>query len=240
MVHSSSFKQFAGVLGAGLALLMAADFVGAQAQQQGPPAQDSQARGAEPGTQRGQPGQTALERMRTNDSTGRVKEPGLGEAKIPEPTPLLPESERPVLKRASARAVLPEPEPSPGFINESVLRTQVNQRRRELDTCRPPGSKASLAPMQLRWTIVPGGHVKNTVVMTERQPSSLEVVKCVRKRMDAWVFASPAGGPVDVETTHTFAPTSPRALEKEMTADTSKQPGEPQPALQKARTTTTR
>ncbi|HEY0714470.1 MAG TPA: hypothetical protein VGF45_17430 [Polyangia bacterium] len=223
MVHSKFFPSSkgtfgAGVLGAGLALVTWSGFAHAQARSESASAQ------REP---------TALERLRSVDSTARVKEPTLGEAKIPEPANLTPAGERPVQKRASVQAVLPEEEPSPGFINESVLRSQVNQRRRELETCRPPGSKAALAPMQLRWTIVPGGHVKNTVVMTERQPASLEVVKCVRKRMDSWVFASPAGGPVDVETTHTFMAPRGRALEKEMTASTAKRPQGEQ--LQQAR-----
>jgi hypothetical protein len=222
VVQSRFFQHFTGV---GLALLLAPEFGVAQT----PAGSNSQTSQREP---------TALERLRSDDdATAKLKEvnPDLGEAKIPEPTTAKPTKERRVLQSASVRALLPEPEPAPGFINETVLRSQVRARQRELDACRPSGSKAAMPPMQLRWTIVPGGHVKNTVVMTERQPTSLEVVKCVRKRMDTWVFASPAGGPVDVETTHTFMTPKGRALEKEMTASTAKMPPDTQPGLQQAR-----
>lgn len=159
------------------------------------------------------PEPTALERLRTADpAAGKLKEITLDPAKfnITERAPIPAPTERPT--RAALRP--PPPPPAPvGVLDLAQWKTEVSQRTRELEACRSNLAAATgLATNQinagsllLRWTIMPDGRSRNAIVL-EQEATDLDVMKCVRRRMAAWLFTPPTGGPVDVEHTYRFTP----------------------------------
>jgi hypothetical protein len=162
---------------------------------------------------------TALDRLRTGESTGKFKEIEVtGKSRIADPAPVDQAKERPVLKAASL-----QPTPAPvGVVDRAILEAELNQRVRDLDGCRTTvarseGVKREESPaglVTMRWTIQPDGRTKNTLVF-QQQATSLDLMKCVRKRMDAWQFTPPSGGPVVVEHTYRLTPPGPAVAEGE-------------------------
>jgi hypothetical protein len=167
---------------------------------------------------------TALDRLRAAETAGKVKEPELERSRlnIVEAAPLGPAAERPALRTAAA---VDKPSPRPRREPPS-LRAEVKQRVRDLESCRG-GARAG--QIQLRWTILPDGRTTNTLVL-EQQPTDMDVMKCARKRMDGWRFASVTSGPIDMESSYTFG-RSGRAPGDEVA--TNKKPNEGEPAQAK-------
>lgn len=140
---------------------------------------------------------TALDRLRSGDTSGKVKEIDLDRTKvtIAEPPRSGPGTERPALKTAAAVQT------SNRRAETAGLRTEINQRLRGLESCR---GSARGGQIQLRWTVLPDGRISNTLVL-EQQPTDMDVMKCARKRMDGWRFSPSAAGPIDVESSYSFA-----------------------------------
>jgi hypothetical protein len=158
------------------------------------------ARGQEP---------TALDRLRTDTgaTAGKLKEVDLNppKAAIAAPAEVAPAQERPVLTPLALR---PPPAPPVGALDQELLETEVTQHLPDLEVCRAiPPSKGEAAPAGLavlRWTIMSDGHTKGTVVYQKR-PTDIELMGCMRRRMEAWTFTPPTGGPVQVEQVYRLA-----------------------------------
>jgi hypothetical protein len=149
---------------------------------------------------------TTLDRLRVSDSSGKVKEIDLDRAKIKiaDAPPLAAATERPAIKTAAASSRTGSPADSPAVT--AALRTEINQRVRDVESCR---GSATSGQIQLRWRVQPDGRTSNTLVL-EQQPTDMDIMKCARKRMEAWRFTPPTAAPVDVETSYSFVRPTPR------------------------------
>jgi hypothetical protein len=190
------------------------------------------------GSARGQ--ETALDRLRGDEPAGKLKEVDLdaGKTSIAAPAPVTEVKERPVLKAAS----LQPDAPAVGVVDRAILEAELNQRVRDLDGCRATvprneGTKREESPaglVVLRLTIDPEGRAKNTVVY-QQQATSIELMKCMRRRMEGWAFTPPTGGPVVVEHTLRLQPVVAEAKESEGKAKEGKPvEAKTEPALKKA------
>jgi hypothetical protein len=97
-------------------------------------------------------------------------------------------------------------------MDRQVLGTEVRRWLPDLEACRTTVARSTgVSPAEvnagtvgLRWTILPGGGSRGALVL-EEDATDLEVMKCVRKRMNAWRFTAAVDGPVDVAYSYTFA-----------------------------------
>jgi hypothetical protein len=103
-----------------------------------------------------------------------------------------------------------------GKLDPAILSREVNERFRDFELCRV--KVARLAGIRLddlkagqitaRWTILPGGDTRDTLVL-EVSDTALAVMRCARRRMNAWRFTGPVGGPVEVEYDYDFSRPEP-------------------------------
>jgi hypothetical protein len=191
----------------GLLLIMLAQSSAAQAvpQKSGPPGTASPApttaEVARPDPD-APPPSTSLDRLRSDDVTGKVKdiERLRGITKIAPPPPLAPRIERPALRTASALQTS-ERSTAAAATRSPALNAEIEARSRELEACR---TSATRGPIELHWRIQPDGRASNALALQE-QITDLEMLKCARKRMEAWRFTPPGSGPIDVEIAYDFA-----------------------------------
>jgi hypothetical protein len=81
----------------------------------------------------------------------------------------------------------------------------------DLELCRARVASAAGVPIEevkagtisLRWTILPTGGTRATLVL-ERSETELALMKCVRRRMNGWQFTAPEGGSVNVAYDYEF------------------------------------
>ena len=98
-----------------------------------------------------------------------------------------------------------------GTLNKQVLREEVEKRFRDIERCRfkvaaafgLPIAKVNAGEIALHWTILPSGGTRDTVVFETKQ-TDLALMKCIRRRMNAWTFTAPRGGPLSVDYDYTF------------------------------------
>jgi hypothetical protein len=162
---------------------------------------------------------TALEKLRSDAPAGKLKEVDLTATKIriADPAPVSDDRERPVITPAS----LQQPAPAVGVLARDNLEAEVGARLRDLDACRPAAAASAAARRQespadymvLRWTIEDDGRTKNTLVYQEQPGGNIELMKCVRRRIEGWQFTPPVGGPVVVEQTYRAAVATPAVAE---------------------------
>jgi hypothetical protein len=153
---------------------------------------------------------TSLDRLRAAPAAGKVKEIDLdrGQLKIADAPPLSAAIERPALMTAAVvparggAALAPPPAPP-----SRRLSAEVKQRVRDLESCR---GGARTGQIQLRWRILPDGRTTNALVL-EQQPTDMDVMKCARRRIEAWRFLTATAVPVDVELAYDFARTDKAA-----------------------------
>jgi hypothetical protein len=168
------------------------------------------------------------EQVRSPDSSGKVKEVGLGGAKsrIEEANRLGPSSERTVPR-------LPPP-PTDGpvvpvaAVDRRVLDLEVERRLRELESCRAIVARAAELPVDavpaglvaLSWTILPSGRARDTMAVA-REATDPDVIRCIRRRMEAWQFTPPRRGQLTVSQTFTFASVAGAARREPAAAPTN-------------------
>jgi hypothetical protein len=170
---------------------------------------------------------TSLDRLRVDEPTGKVKEIDLvrGQVKIADAPPLGAAVERPaLLTAAAAAAAAPTPPPAPA---PRRLTAEVNQRVRELEFCR---GGARSGQIEVRWRILPDGRTTNALVL-EQQPTDMDIMKCARRRIEAWRFSTATPAPVDVELAYDFGrPENPAsAVATSTTAPPAPAPATPAP-----------
>lgn len=98
-----------------------------------------------------------------------------------------------------------------GTLDREILRAEVARNFTDLELCRyqlaaAAGvmlSRIAAGEISLHWTILPTGHTRDTVVLELRQ-TDLSLMKCIRRRMNAWTFTKPVGGPLPVDFDYTF------------------------------------
>jgi hypothetical protein len=129
------------------------------------------------------------------DSAGvKISAPGIGTAK----------------ERAAPR-IPKRPPGQVGTVDRETLRAEVAQNFKDLELCRyklAAAAEVMLPQIQageisLHWTILPTGHTRDTVVL-ELTQTDLSLMKCIRRRMNAWTFTKPVGGPLPVDFDYTF------------------------------------
>jgi hypothetical protein len=142
------------------------------------------------------------------ESTGEPSEVTVdrAEVKIEEAPPLGEVKERkvPRVRRRPIRRI--------GKIDLAILGQEVGARFRDFELCRARVarvterdlSKVKAGRISVRWTIVPDGGTRDTLVFEETD-TDLALMKCARRRMNGWTFTPPTGGPVDVEYDYRFS-----------------------------------
>lgn len=98
-----------------------------------------------------------------------------------------------------------------GTVNKQRLREEVERSFRDIERCRfkvaaasgLPIAKVNAGEISLHWTILPSGGTRDTVVFEVKQ-TDLALMKCIRRRMNAWTFTAPRGGPLPVDYDYTF------------------------------------
>jgi hypothetical protein len=155
---------------------------------------------------------TLSRKLRAKDPTAKISEVELdGTAvKIEEATAPGAIQEPPVPRMRS------RPLRRIGKLDPAILSREVNERFRDFELCRV--KVARLAGIRLddlkagqitaRWTILPGGDTRDTLVL-EVSDTALAVMRCARRRMNAWRFTGPVGGPVEVEYDYDFSRPEP-------------------------------
>jgi hypothetical protein len=145
------------------------------------------------------------EELRSPRSTGKWKEVGVdgGKSRISDV------SRAKVSERAvPASAVVGEQSVS---VDWRRLQREMNQRFGDLEECRNKVARAEKVPVEdlraglvvLRWTILPTGRTAATTVYQQRE-TELELMRCIRARMETWQFTPPAGNPIVIEQTYDF------------------------------------
>jgi hypothetical protein len=100
-----------------------------------------------------------------------------------------------------------------GRLYAPLLNAEVKQRFHDLEVCRANVAEAQGVPVEelkadtigLRWTILPTGRTRGTLVFEEKD-TDFDLMKCVRDRMTAWQFTGSKAGPVEVVYSYTFIP----------------------------------
>lgn len=114
-------------------------------------------------------------------------------------------SERPAPK-------IPRPPLHPkGTLDPQLLRLDLARNFRDIELCRFKVAAASGLPVtalsagqiSLHFTVLPSGGTRDTLVFETTQ-TDLALMKCVRRRMNAWRFSQPRGGPVSLAYDYTF------------------------------------
>jgi hypothetical protein len=151
---------------------------------------------------------TLSRKLRAKDPTGTVREVDIdGTAvKIEEAGPPGTARERPVprARRRPLRRI--------GRLDPAILAREVNDRFRDFELCRVKVARVTglrldelkAGQITVRWTILPSGDTRDTLVL-EVSDTALAVMKCARRRMNAWRFTAPAGGPVEMEYDYEFS-----------------------------------
>jgi len=140
----------------------------------------------------------------TNGDIGDAKVDSSGTS-IAEPQPLGPISETKV-PRIPRRPLKKE-----GKIDAKVFSADLTRNFADIETCRlkvaaaagVPLTKVIAGAISLHWTVLPSGRTRDTVVL-ETAKTDLAVMKCVRRRMNAWTFGKPVGGPVHADYDYVF------------------------------------
>lgn len=146
--------------------------------------------------------------LMASGSTGEpsdVKVDGAG-VEIAEAPPLGEIKERrvPKVRRRPIRRV--------GRIDESAIANEVKARFQEFELCRAKVARAKevrldevkAGMISVRWTLGVNGTVSDTLVF-EDTDTDLSLMKCARRRMNAWTFTPAVGGPVDLEYDYRFS-----------------------------------
>jgi hypothetical protein len=108
-----------------------------------------------------------------------------------------------------------------GKIDLAILGREVGARFLDFELCRARVarvtdkdlSEVKAGRISVRWTIVPDGGTRDTLVFEETD-TDLALMKCARRRMNGWTFTPPTGGPVDVEYDYRFSPLASAIDEK--------------------------
>ena len=122
----------------------------------------------------------------------------LGEARAEQPVEVPPPPPVPVSRGVPAE-VLALDTTMPARVSELLAcRLQIATDRRVRVEDVPASS------VLMRWTVQPGGGVSNAEVVAQRRTDP-EVLSCVRRKMESWVFIrAPGGEPLAVEQTLKF------------------------------------
>lgn len=161
-------------------------------------------------------GVVLLERHESSlDTTGQVRAADVDSAgvSVAEPSALGSISETVV-------PTIPErPLKRTGTLDPLTFGQEVARHFADLESCRIKVAEAARVPLgavaageiSLHWTVLPSGGTRDTVVLEVSQ-TDLVLMKCVRRRMNAWTFSAPVGGPYRAHYDYTFldAPTSTR------------------------------
>ena len=148
------------------------------------------------------------ERESSLDATGRV-----GDAEIDAVGLTIdPPNELGTISERTVPRIPGRPLHKTGTLNKKLLGKEVEQRFRDIERCRlkvaaaseVPISKVTAGKIALHWTILPSGGTRDTLVFETTQ-TDLALMKCIRRRMNAWTFTAPRGGPVSVDYDYTFA-----------------------------------
>jgi hypothetical protein len=107
---------------------------------------------------------------------------------------------------------IPEPPLHPkGTLDPQLLKRDIVRNFRDIELCRFKVAEASGLParalsageISLHFTVLPSGQARDTLVFETTQ-TDLTLMKCVRRRMNAWRFTQPRGGPVSLAYEYTF------------------------------------
>jgi hypothetical protein len=107
------------------------------------------------------------------------------------------------VKPAAAVALAPPPA---GFIPAKVLDAEISTRFEALEQCRIDVARRKRVQMSsieadrvtLRWTILRTGQAVATEAVATT-PIDADVLDCVKREMNAWMFSRPSGGPLPIE-----------------------------------------
>lgn len=145
---------------------------------------------------------------RSLETTGKIQDVDVDAAaiSISDAPPLGEVTERP------APAVKERPLHPRGTIDRSTLAKEVAERFRDLELCRARVARVAgvaldqvkAGELTLRWTITARGGTRGTLVL-ERTETDLPIMKCIRRRMNAWQFSPPKGGVVQVSYDYQFS-----------------------------------
>lgn len=145
-------------------------------------------------------------------ATGKLKDVAIDRAdvKIEEAPPLGQLKERPVPRIAR------RPLRKTGKLDPATFAREVSERFRDFELCRLKVARLAGVPLgdvaagqiSVRWTVLASGRTRGTLVF-EGTETDLPVMKCARRRMNAWQFTPPTGGPVEVEYDYDFSPSGP-------------------------------
>jgi hypothetical protein len=148
------------------------------------------------------------------DKAGEVRDPARDvddqSAPISEPNPFED-------RAAEKRVAVPAPTPPPGAARSVpadvlALDTNMPARINEVLTCRLKIAtdrrvkleQVAAGTVLLRWTVEPGGGVTNAETVA-RKKTDPEVLSCIRRQMEEWVFIrGPGGAPMKIEQTVKF------------------------------------
>lgn len=147
------------------------------------------------------------ERESSMEVTGRVRDADVDAAGIDIDTP---KDLGAVSERAVPR-VRRRPLHKTGTLDKQRLREEVEKNSRDVERRRfkvaaasgLPVAKVNAGEISLHWTILPSGGTRDTLVFETRH-TDLALMKCIRRRMNAWTFTAPRGGPVPVDYDYTF------------------------------------
>ena len=155
--------------------------------------------------------------LRSEDRTGEIRDVDFDrlDVAIRRAVPLGELKERAV-PRARRRGE------TPGRLDRAVLNREVKAQLQDFELCRVKVARLADIPLHevkagritARWTILPSGDIRDTLVL-EQTDTALGLMKCARRRMNAWRFTPAVGGPVEVAFQYDFSRDLLRAVTAE-------------------------
>ena len=147
------------------------------------------------------------------DRAGQVREP---RGEVDDHSAPIPEANPMTSQKREQPASMPQPPPLPvaRSVPSDVLALDTNMPARisDLLACRMEIALDRRVKLEhvkagivlLRWTVQPGGGVSRAETVAQRKTDP-EVLSCVRRKMEAWIFIrAPGGEPLPIQQTLKF------------------------------------